>query len=104
MIDERFAAKEFATLGHNTSDSRKLANELGEEVNAELHQVAAATLKRIVGCLNDMGHELRIDEFEPGSIGFRDDYEDDNGYNCKLRLGLDTVITSIYTHLGEPMK
>jgi hypothetical protein len=31
-------------------------------------------------------------------ISYRDDWEDDSGYHCKLRVAVDTVISTGYSH------
>jgi len=102
MIDERFAAGKFKALGIDTPAAKKLTEELADEVNTELHEVVAAGAKDIVDRLNEMGHELKVEEFNLGSVSFRDDFEDDNGYHCRLRLAVDTVVSSGYAHLAEP--
>lgn len=104
MIDERFAAEKFSTLGIDTPAAKELAEELADEVNVELHETLAAEVKRIVERLNAMGHGLKIEEFNPGSISFRDDFESDTGYHCRLRLAVDTVVSSGYAHLANPQE
>jgi hypothetical protein len=101
MIDERFSAKSFEDLGIDSDLARRLAEELAEEVNAELHGVIEPALRGIVEQLNVMGHDLKVEELNPGSLSFRDDLEDSGEYRCKLRLAVDTVVSSGYAHLSS---
>lgn len=99
MIDDRYSAASFAAIGLNTKQSLELAHELGDEIQDELHAVITDHLLKIVGRLNAMGHNLKLyDPPVPGDISYRDDREDDSGYHCKLRLAVDTVISTGYSH------
>jgi hypothetical protein len=99
MIDDRFSAASFAAKGLNTKQSLELAYELGTEIQDELHAVITDHLLKIVGRLNAMGHNLKLfDPPVPGDISYRDDWKDDSGYHCKLRVAVDTVISTGYSH------
>jgi hypothetical protein len=99
MIDDRFSAASFVATGLNTKQSRELAYELGNEIQEELHAVITERLLKIVGRLNAMGHDLKLyDPPVPGDISYRDDREDEAGYHCKLRVAVDTVISTGYSH------
>jgi hypothetical protein len=99
MIDERFSASSFAAKGLNTKQSCELAYELGTEIQDELQAVITDHLLKIVERLNAMGHNLKLfDPRVPGDISYRDDWEDDSGYHCKLRVAVDTVISTGYSH------
>jgi hypothetical protein len=85
--------------GLNTKQSLELAYELGTEIQDELHAVITDHLLKIVERLNAMGHDLKLfDPPVPGDISYRDDWEDDSGYHCKLRVAVDTVISTGYSH------
>lgn len=100
MIDERFSAEEFILSGIDTDESQKLADLLAEEVANELHQVVNAKVIEIVEKLNSIGHSLKPEyESKVGEISFRDNSFEDGKYQCKLRLGVDTVISTGYSHL-----
>jgi hypothetical protein len=99
MIDDRFSAASFGAKGLNTKQSLELAYELEAEIQDELHAVITDHLHKILGRLNAMGHNLKLfDPLVPGDISFRDDWEDDSGYHCKLRVAVDTIISTGYSH------
>ncbi|CAN5361711.1 hypothetical protein BH10ACI2_BH10ACI2_06220 [soil metagenome] len=100
MIDKRFSAEAFTKAGIDSDESRKLADMPAEEVASELHQIIEAKVTQIVEDLNSIGHDLRP-ESAPivGDISFRDDYRVDDTYKCKLRLAVDTVISTGNSHL-----
>lgn len=99
MIDERFSASEFATRGLNTKQSLELANALANEVLEDLHSTIACRLLEIIEGLNAMGHNLKLyGEASPGDISYHDATEDEFGNHCKLRVAVDTVISTGYSH------
>lgn len=102
MIDERFSASSFASRQLDSEAARELADSLAEEVQAEVHRVVFAHFSKIIENLNAMGHSLRP-EFDPipGNISYRDDWKDELGYHCKLRVALDTVVSTGYAHLRD---
>ena len=101
MIDERFSAKKFDQLGLDSDAAGRLAQLLAEEVTAELHAVIEPAFRAIVDRVNQMGHNLGVEEIGPGEITFRDDREDEDGYHCRLRLAVDTIVSSGYAHLSD---
>ena len=93
-IDARFSKTAF--LGENARDpsSRRLSDELEAEVQRLLHDVVVQRVAEIVNQLNAYGHDLR--EYErpsPGVIALRDDLEGERGYECDLRLAVDTTVS-----------
>jgi hypothetical protein len=100
MIDKRFSAEAFISVGIDTDEAQKLADLLAEEVAKELHEITNAKVIEIVEKLNSMGHSLKP-EYEPkiGDISFRDNFFENEKYQCRLRLGIDTVISTGYSHL-----
>ncbi len=100
MIDEKFSAEAFISSGIDTDESQKLADLLAEEVAKELHEIINAKVVEIVEKLNSMGHSLAPEYKDKiGDISFRDDSLENEKYQCKLRLGVDTVISTGYSHL-----
>lgn len=100
MLDERFSAEAFAVCGLNTKQSLQLAKDLASEIQNELHIAITSKLLNIVERLNGMGHNLKLyGPPIPGDISYRDAVEDESGYHCKLRVGVDTVISTGYAHL-----
>ena len=99
MIDDRFSAASFQERGLDTAESRKLADLLAEEIQLEMHEVILRRMREVIQTLNDMGHNLQPYGLAmPGEIEFRDrDPEPRSG--CRLRVGLDTVISTGYAHL-----
>ena len=102
MIDERFSASSFASCQLDSQAARELADSLAEEIQAEMHRVVFGHFSKIIENLNAMGHSLRP-EFEavPGDISYRDDWKDESGYHCKLRVALNTVVSTGYAHLSN---
>ncbi len=102
MIDEKFSAESFNLAGIDTNESKKLSNLLAEEVAQELHKVVNVKIIEIVEKLNSIGHSLKP-EYEPkiGEISFRDDFWKNEEYYCKLRLAVDTVISTGYSDLVD---
>lgn len=103
MVDERFSAARFAVLGVDTLAARRLAEELSEAISDELHEAVAVVIKGVVARLNAMGHALKVEQFVPGDVSYRDDFEDKAGYHCRLRLAVDTIVSSGYAHLTHAL-
>lgn len=100
MIDERFSAKAFQITGIDSSASKELASLLAEEIQNELHRAIEPAFLAIVEKLNSMGHCLKpYTEPKPGEISYRDDIESTSGYHCKLRVAVDSVVSTGYGHL-----
>lgn len=99
MVDERFRSEEFARVGLDTDAARDLSALLENEVCNEMQTVLKSSFRSIVSRLNSMGHDLKLYDEALGEIAFRDDYESDSGYHCKLRVACDLIISSGYAHL-----
>lgn len=99
MIDERFSSSAFESLGADSDNARARAALLAEEVQKEMHNVIERHFTDIIKRLNSMGHNLKPEVIALGEIAFRDDYEDERGYHCKLRVALDVVVSTGYAHL-----
>lgn len=100
MIDERFSARSFSERGLDTQAAQELADLLAREIQEEMHGIISAKLLTIVQKLNAMGHALEPEQPPvPGDVSYRDDWEDEEGYHCKLRVGFDTVVSVGYAHL-----
>lgn len=102
MIDERFSAASFASCGIDSQEAQTLADLLAEEVQKEMQGVIEERFKAIIKRLNDMGHDLKPETISFGELTYRDDYDDDQGYHCKLRVALDLVVSTGYAHLTNP--
>ena len=102
MIDERFSASAFSSCGLDTQKARGLSEVLAQEIESEIQQVVEKQFARIVGRLNDMGHDLKPYVVNAGELSYRDDYEDRDGYHCKLRVAVDIVVSTGYAHLTIP--
>lgn len=100
MIDERFSSAAFEGCGIDTQPARDLADLLAREIQIEMHEAITAQFGKIVGQLNAMGHALKP-EYDPlpGDLSYRDDWRDDSGYHCKLRVGFDSVVSTGFAHL-----
>lgn len=102
MIDERFSSSAFASCGIDSDEARALADLLAEEVQKEMQHVLEAHFTTIIKRLNEMGHSLKPEVVASGELSYRDDYEDEQGYHCKLRVALDLVVSTGYAHLSNP--
>lgn len=103
MVNERFSASAFDALGIDSKEAREHADLLAEEIQMEMHKVIFSHFEKIIKKLNEMGHNLKpYGEIRPGEISFRNDYEDENGYKCKLRVAIDTIVSTGYAHIIEP--
>lgn len=99
MVDATFSSVQFEGLGLNTEAARDLADLLQEKVLSEVHAVALKKFEEIIARLNAMGHNLCLySPPMPGDIAYRDDWQDETGYHCKLQLGLDIVVSAGYSH------
>jgi hypothetical protein len=100
MVDERFSADAFERCGLDTQAAQDLADILADEIQREMHQVVTDHFLAIIERLNRMGHGLKpLQPPAPGEIAFRDEWEDETGYHCKLRVAWDSVISTGYSHL-----
>lgn len=82
-------------LGLNTEASRKLADELQEDVSIEIHITVLEEFRKIIDALNAQGHTLKVDgEIKIGDMPFRDESKDGQ---CNLRLACDVVISAGYS-------
>jgi len=93
-IDERFELKKFEAIGDDGIALQALSTALREEVEQRLDKVLSPAVEEIVAQLNKLGHDLRL-YGKPviGDIAYRDDLLEEGGYSCKLRLGVDVVVS-----------
>lgn len=97
MIDDRFASAEFEKERGDRSALRERADRLAEEITQELNHALLPALEAVIEKLNSLGHSLRpYDPREPGHIAFRDDLDDESGYDCKLRVAYDFTVSTGY--------
>ena len=92
----------FAERGIDSLAARELADELQDDVAAELDAVISATFQKVVDALNAQGHNLALyGKAKVGDISFRDELQEDC---CFLRLACDVVISAGYAHTEPPTK
>jgi hypothetical protein len=97
MIDDRFASSEFEKERGDRSALRERADMLAEEITQELNDALFPALAAIIEKLKRLGHNLRpYDTGEPGHLAFRDDSDDESGYDCKLRVAYDFTVSTGY--------
>ena len=58
MDFEKYSKQQFESLGLNTPAARMLADELQDDVNAEIHAVVLPAFLNIIERLNAQGHRL----------------------------------------------
>ncbi len=103
MVDERFSEAAFLACGLDTPAAKQLADQLADQIHAEMHPLIEAKVREIVERLNGMGHHLKLlEEPVPGYIGYRDDYEDEGGYHCRLRVAFDSIVSTGYAQMFDP--
>jgi hypothetical protein len=94
MDFEKYSKQQFESLGLNSPAARRLADELQDDVHAEIHAVVLPAFLKIVERLNAQGHHLEIyDETRVGDITYLDEPVDGE---CYLRLACDAVISAGY--------
>ena len=105
MIDDRFSSAAFEALGLDTSEARERADLLADEVYRQVYPVVEARMREIVNQLNAMGHNLHFagstpgDISYPGEVDYRDERSDAEGCHYRLRLAVNTVVSTGYAHL-----
>lgn len=104
MIDTRFSLKAFGKAEDCQGEkTQHLAELLGDEIQKELDAVIKPALERTVIKLNKMGHNLTLEtEPAPGEISYRDVSGSDGENSCKLRVAVDTVVSTGYADLLAP--
>ncbi|CAN1211646.1 hypothetical protein TUMEXPCC7403_15690 [Tumidithrix helvetica PCC 7403] len=87
---EDFSLQNF--LQADDLQTKELLEQLKININEKLHNQVLTGVIDIINDLNKQGHNLQVyGEIDIGSIPFRDDFIDDNGYHCKLRLGVNVL-------------
>ena len=108
MIDQKFSYDAFEKLGLDSEEAKRLCDELQVAVCEEFNDILKRKMDEVAESLNAMGHNLQVfeDENYDGTIdyGYRD--HNDNGidgrqidYVCKLRLGIDLIVSAGFGHL-----
>ena len=101
MIGDHFSAAAFEACGIDSPAANDLAQRLAVEIQELLQRTIQLQFKGIIDSLNMMGHNLRMyGDALPGDISYRDDYEFDNEYTCKLRVGIDLIVSTGYSNLA----
>lgn len=99
MIDNRFSSPEFERRGVDTQESKRLADDLENEIALEMDRILKIHFLKIIDKLNSMGHDLKIELSDIGEASYRDDFETPEGYKCKLRVAYDGIVSVGYAHL-----
>lgn len=97
----KYSKQQFAKRGINSVAARELADDLQNDVAAELHAAVLATFEKIIERLNAEGHHLTQYDERVGEIAFRDEPKEDF---CFLRLACDVVISAGYADTVPPSK
>jgi hypothetical protein len=94
MNFEQYPKSKFESLASDPDATRRLADELQDDVVQEIHEAVFAAFLKVVDGLNAEGHDLRLyEEIRPGDIAYRDEPVEGQ---CNLRLGCDVVISAGY--------
>ena len=98
----KYSKQKFAERGIDSLAARELADELQNDVAAELDAVVSAAFQKIIDALNAQGHNLTLHgDAKVGDISFRDEPQEDH---CFLRLACDVVISAGYADTEPPSK
>ncbi|MFO0550975.1 MAG: hypothetical protein U0271_21470 [Polyangiaceae bacterium] len=92
-MSKKFSASQFEAAwreGH----ARVLSDELQDEVQLALHPSILQAVHEVVRALNEMGHSLS--EYTPSRAGDLSYRDSSDGARCKLRVGVDVVISVGY--------
>ena len=90
-MKKKFSFDNFLSKGLGSDDAEKLSEELSALVGNRLHEAISKELNSIIIELNQQGHQLKYYyEPSPGDISYRDQ---ENTGKCKLRLGVDTIVS-----------
>lgn len=90
-MEDKFSYKNFLSKGLGSVNAEALSGELESSINARLHEVIYNEINKIVYELNQTGHNLtHYYEPSPGDISYRDQ---EGEKDCKLRLGVDTIVS-----------
>lgn len=93
-IDGRFSLAAFQATRSDPARARTLSDDLQREVTRELHNVIGPAVRLLVDRLNALGHNLRpYGELLAGDLPYRDELVTEAGPSCRLRLGVDTVVS-----------
>jgi hypothetical protein len=96
MINEGYAFSEFENKRTDKAALRALSDSLADEIRRELSHVIVTAMTAIVERLNRLGHHLRPYDADELGLAFRDDAEEESGYDCKLRVACDFTISTGY--------
>jgi hypothetical protein len=95
MNFEKYSKSEFESFALDAAATRRLADQLQDEVVQEIHEAVSTAFLSVVEALNGQGHNLKLyEEIRPGDIVCRDELVEGQ---CKLRLACDVVISAGYS-------
>lgn len=95
MNFDKYSKAEFESVALDAAATRRLADELQDEVVQEIHQAVSTAFLSVIDALNREGHDLTLDgEIPPGEIAYRDEPMEGE---CKLRLACDVIISAGYS-------
>jgi hypothetical protein len=97
-MDMKIFVDVFNKVDLGTVEMKELAELLSAEIQQELDVSLEAKLKEIVDVLNSMGHELSpYGEQRICDFSYRDGWENDGGYHCKLRVAFTGIVSIVLT-------
>ncbi|MFZ0063893.1 MAG: hypothetical protein WAL47_17810 [Pyrinomonadaceae bacterium] len=95
MNVEKYSRSKFESLASDPASTRRLADELQDDVVQKIHEAVSSAVSKVVQALNAEGHDLRLyEEIRPGAVAYRDEPVEGQ---CNLRLGCDVVISAGYS-------
>jgi hypothetical protein len=95
MNFKKYSQSEFDSLALDAAATRRLADELEDEVMQEIHEAVSTVFLSVIDALNREGHALKLDgEILSGEIAYRDEPMEGE---CKLRLACDVIVSAGYS-------
>ena len=95
MNFKKYSKAKFESIASDPFATRRLADELQDDVGQQIHEAVLTAFLRVVEGLNAEGHDLRLyEEIRPGDIAYRDEPVEGQ---CNLRIGCDVVISAGYS-------
>jgi hypothetical protein len=98
VIDSRFSAQAFAAIASDNAALHAQMRLLEKEIQQEIHEVLKIKMEQIIVSLNELGHHLKpYGEQDLTDFTYRDDWENETGYNCRLRISFVATASVVYT-------
>ena len=97
MNFDKYSKAKFESVALDAVATRRLADELQDDVAQEIHEAVSTAFLSVIDALNREGHNLRLyEEIRPGELAYLDSPVEGE---CKLRLACDVIISAGYSDM-----